>query len=132
MRQGIAGGGPDPGQNLDRLEDGEGDRSDDHHGEERGCALQWPRDDEPVGGHRRSRGLPAMKLLWWVVGITAFLIMLYNCALPGDLAVGRDRDNGLAGTYTVNGVDPTGIEYSGTVIITVAGHRMLVGATTVK
>jgi hypothetical protein len=55
----------------------------------------------------------------WLIGIVAtvgFLVMLYSCALPGDLAVGRDG-NGLAGIYTVNGVDPTGLEYSGTIVI---------------
>ncbi|MGI9612578.1 MAG: hypothetical protein ACR2QO_06705 [Acidimicrobiales bacterium] len=56
--------------------------------------------------------------MWWVVGVVAFLVMLYSCALPGDLAVGRDSgSDGLAGTYAVNGVDPSGVEYSGTVII---------------
>lgn len=55
----------------------------------------------------------------WLVGslsVIAFLVMLYACALPGDLAVGRD-DGGLPGVYAVNGVDPTGQEYSGTIVI---------------
>ncbi len=64
-----------------------------------------------------------MKWLWWVGGIVAFLVMIYSCALPGDLAVGRDDGDTLAGTYTVNGVDPTGVEYSGTVVITPAEGR---------
>jgi hypothetical protein len=59
-----------------------------------------------------------MRWLLWIVGIGAFLAMLYSCALPGNLAVGRDdTGDGLAGTYTVNGVDPVGEEYSGTLII---------------
>jgi hypothetical protein len=59
-----------------------------------------------------------MRWLWWIVGLGAFLAMLYSCALPGNLAVGRDGSgDGLAGTYTVNGVDPLGEEYSGTLII---------------
>jgi hypothetical protein len=36
------------------------------------------------------------------------------CAVPGSTI--RDGP-GLAGTYVVNGVDPLGVEYSGTVII---------------
>ncbi len=59
-----------------------------------------------------------MKRVWWVVGIAAFLVFLYVTALPGDFAVGRDDEEGIAGTYTVNGVDATGLEYSGTVVIT--------------
>ena len=58
-----------------------------------------------------------MKWLLWAVGIVAFLVMVYACALPGDLAVGRDDDTGLPGIYTVNGVDPVGTEYSGTIVI---------------
>ena len=59
-----------------------------------------------------------MRWVWWIVGIGAFLAMLYSCALPGELAVGRlDDREGLTGTYTVNGIDPTGVEYSGTLII---------------
>ncbi|MGI9608927.1 MAG: hypothetical protein ACR2NL_01395 [Acidimicrobiia bacterium] len=63
-----------------------------------------------------------MKRLWWVLGVVLFLVFLYFTALPGDLAVGRDDQTGLAGTYTVNGVDPTGREYSGTVVITSTGE----------
>jgi hypothetical protein len=59
-----------------------------------------------------------MRRIWWVVAVAAFLVMLYQCALPGDLAVGPDSHDGLAGTYTVNGVNTTGVEYSGTVVIT--------------
>lgn len=60
-----------------------------------------------------------MKWVWWGVGTVAFLVMLYFTALPGDLPAADDggADGGLAGTYTVNGVDPTGNEYSGTVVI---------------
>ncbi|MFV0526683.1 MAG: hypothetical protein ACK5RL_19540 [Acidimicrobiales bacterium] len=58
-----------------------------------------------------------MRWLIWVVGIVAFLVMLYSCALPGDLAVGRDDPSGLSGVYTVNGLDPVGTEYSGTITI---------------
>ncbi len=46
-----------------------------------------------------------------------FLLMLYSCALPGDFAVGKDSEVGLSGTYTVNGLDAQGVEYSGTVVI---------------
>lgn len=58
-----------------------------------------------------------MKWLAWAVGVVAFLVMIYSCALPGDLAVGRDSEDGLSGVYTVNGVDPVGSEYSGTLVI---------------
>ena len=57
------------------------------------------------------------KWLGWVVGIAAVLIFLYLTALPGEFAVGRNDGPGLAGTYTVNGIDPTGAEYSGTAIV---------------
>ncbi|MFW2380332.1 MAG: hypothetical protein ACN4GZ_01140 [Acidimicrobiales bacterium] len=63
-----------------------------------------------------------MKRAWWIVGVVLFLVFLYFTALPGDLAVGREDPTGLAGTYTVNGVDPTGREYSGTVVITSTGQ----------
>ncbi|MDH3248144.1 MAG: hypothetical protein OEQ47_04250 [Acidimicrobiia bacterium] len=36
------------------------------------------------------------------------------CTIPGSQV---DVGDGLAGTYVVNGVDPLGIEYSGTVVI---------------
>ena len=62
-----------------------------------------------------------MKRVWWVAGVIVFLGFLYFTALPGDLAVGRDDETGLSGTYTVNGVDPTGREYSGTLVITRTG-----------
>ncbi|MGI9596181.1 MAG: hypothetical protein ACR2QK_08475 [Acidimicrobiales bacterium] len=58
-----------------------------------------------------------MKWIKWAVATGAFLIMLYACALPGDLAVGRDDDGDLPGIYTVNGIDPIGTEYSGTIVI---------------
>lgn len=48
----------------------------------------------------------------------AFALMLYTCALPGSLPADEDRTAGLPGTYTVNGTDPLGGEYSGTVVIT--------------
>jgi hypothetical protein len=59
-----------------------------------------------------------LRWLWWFLGLVAFLTMLYTCALPGDLPAGRTDTTGLAGIYTVNGVDPTGAGYSGTLVIT--------------
>ncbi|MEZ5411364.1 MAG: hypothetical protein R2761_25260 [Acidimicrobiales bacterium] len=56
--------------------------------------------------------------LAWAAGTVAFLLMLYFFALPGALPASEDRTGGLPGTYTVNGTDPTGGEYSGTVVIT--------------
>ena len=58
-----------------------------------------------------------MRRLWLILLVITGLLFLYFTALPGDLAVGRDDDTGIAGTYTVNGVDPTGLEYSGTAVI---------------
>lgn len=58
-----------------------------------------------------------MKWLWTILGFAALVLMVYACALPGDLAVGRDDDTGLPGIYTVNGLDPVGGEYSGTLTI---------------
>lgn len=58
-----------------------------------------------------------MKRLLWIGGLGAALVFLYFTALPGDLAVGRDAETGIAGTYTVNGTDPTRAEYSGTAVI---------------
>lgn len=58
-----------------------------------------------------------MRRLWWVLGLAAFLVFLYVTALPGDLPVGRESEGGLLGVYTVNGVDDTGAEYSGTMTI---------------
>lgn len=43
---------------------------------------------------------------------------LAMCGLPGD---SLDSGDGIVGTYVVNGVDPIGIEYSGTVTIREAG-----------
>ena len=48
--------------------------------------------------------------------ILVALGLLYLTALPGDLPADSDG-GGFAGTYLVNGVDPTGLEYSGTVVI---------------
>ena len=58
-----------------------------------------------------------MRRIWWIPIIAAGLLFLYVTALPGDLAVGRDSDDGITGTYTVNGVTPFGEEYSGTAVI---------------
>ncbi len=54
------------------------------------------------------------------IGLLAFASLLGGlsaggCAFPGDSL--EDRE-GIAGTYVVNGVDPLGVEYSGTVVIT--------------
>ena len=52
-----------------------------------------------------------------LAGLAVLLLTLSGasaCAFPGDSI--RDEE-GIIGTYTVNGVDPVGIEYSGTVTI---------------
>ncbi|MEM9560996.1 MAG: hypothetical protein AAGA93_00165 [Actinomycetota bacterium] len=58
-----------------------------------------------------------MSWLKWLGGFVALVVMVYACALPGNLPVGRDGDDGLPGLYTVNGIDPVGGEYSGTLTI---------------
>ncbi len=58
-----------------------------------------------------------MRRIWWIPIVIASLAFLYFTALPGDLAVGRDSEDGIAGTYTVNGINPIGEEYSGTAVI---------------
>lgn len=62
--------------------------------------------------------LSRFRWLWWTLGLVAFLLMLYTCALPpGRLPQGKDNASALSGTFSVNGTDPTGAEYSGTVVI---------------
>jgi hypothetical protein len=59
-----------------------------------------------------------MRALRWIVVVAAFAVMLYMCALPGDLPAETDTGVGLAGTYSTNGVDPSGAEFGGTAVIT--------------
>lgn len=65
--------------------------------------------------------LLGVKRAFWVLGICVFCGFMYFTALPGNLPAGRDDDEGIAGTYVVNGVDPTGLEYSGTLVISEVG-----------
>lgn len=51
---------------------------------------------------------------------------LAMCGLPGDSLDEGDDGEGIAGTYIVNGVDPSESEYSGTVTITPDGNRYAV------
>jgi hypothetical protein len=51
------------------------------------------------------------------------LLVLYWATLPVDFVVGRDSETDIAGAYTVNGISPNGIEYSGTVFIFADGGR---------
>lgn len=62
------------------------------------------------------RAVTIKKVLGWIIAIAAFGAMLYTCALPGVFPA-DDDSTGFAGTYTVNGIDPLGVEYSGTVTI---------------
>lgn len=48
---------------------------------------------------------------------------LAMCGLPGDTL---DDGDGIVGTYVVNGVDPSGTDYSGTVTIRPAGDEYVV------
>jgi hypothetical protein len=59
----------------------------------------------------RRLAVPAVLLFSLTAGGIAM------CGLPGDTL---DDGEGILGTYVVNGTDPTGVEYSGTVIITEA------------
>ncbi len=59
-----------------------------------------------------------MRTVRWVVAVLAVAVLLYTCALPGDLPADTDTTGGLVGTYTTNGVHPTGGEFGGTAIIT--------------
>ena len=49
-----------------------------------------------------------------VVLAVSLTFVAAGCAFPGDSIVDGE---GIVGVYTVNGIDPTGVEYSGTVII---------------
>ena len=46
--------------------------------------------------------------------VAVILILAVACSIPGSETVDGP---GIVGTYTVNGVDAVGIEYSGTVVI---------------
>ncbi len=48
------------------------------------------------------------------LGIVLVLVVLGGCSVPGSEVVDGE---GIIGTYTVNGTDAVGIEYSGTVVI---------------
>lgn len=58
-----------------------------------------------------------MRVARWLLIIVAFSVMLYECALPGDLPADNDNGTGLAGTWSVNGIDPTNAEFSGTAVL---------------
>jgi hypothetical protein len=59
----------------------------------------------------RRAAVPAVLLFSLTAGGVAM------CGLPGDTLEDPDDRDGLAGTYVVNGTDPSGVEYSGTVTI---------------
>lgn len=67
-----------------------------------------------------------MRRTWWILILALGLVFMYFTALPGDFAVGRDSDDDIVGTYTVNGTNPAGEEYSGTAVIvaSAAGYEM--------
>ncbi len=70
-----------------------------------------------VGRTGTCATLRPVSWLKWIIGFAALVLMVYACALPGDLPVGRDDEDGLPGIYTVNGTDPVGGDYSGTLTI---------------
>ena len=98
-----AGRQPDSGKDLDRLEDGERHRSHHQH------RHHDQRSADPGGKHQTGRIDGHMRrFLLLMLALTA-------CTLPGSQV---EDGPGLEGTYVVNGVDPLGTEYSGTVVIT--------------
>ncbi|HEY5684557.1 MAG TPA: hypothetical protein VIY70_04210 [Acidimicrobiia bacterium] len=49
-----------------------------------------------------------------LIAIVPLALAVAACSLPGSQV---DDGPGIVGTYVVNGVDPLGVEYSGTVVI---------------
>jgi hypothetical protein len=78
--------------------------------------MDVPQDPSTAGrtsGDRRSGGIRWSR--WGLgLGIALLAVVLVRCALPGDTL---DDGEGITGIYVVNGVDPSGVEYSGTVTI---------------
>lgn len=70
---------------------------------------------DPAGGSAGHSKLVTRLAVTAVILIALSAGGLAMCGLPGD---GLEDGEGILGTYVVNGVDPTGIEYSGTVTIT--------------
>ena len=54
----------------------------------------------------------------WAAIVIGLAVMVYMCALPGDLPASVDTTDGLPGTYTANGTNPDGTEFTGTAVIT--------------
>lgn len=111
--EGEPGRQADARQHLDGLNDGEREGGAEHHPEDREEDFRPSRKTTPIGtitGIRRLLALLAVSVL--ALGAAA-------CSTPGSQV--RNQE-GLAGTYTVNGTDPEGTEYSGTVVITATGE----------
>ena len=114
----VPGSEPEARKDLDRFEDGEGQGRTDEQAEHDAEPLQPARKDERLFSENGPvPSIGAMRRIWWIPIIAAGLAFLYLTALPGDLAVGRDDEDDITGTYTVNGVNPFGEEYSGTAVI---------------
>ena len=114
----IAGSESNAGQHLDRFEDRKGQSCPDEQREAHARHLEPSGEDEAfINWIPQVSRIDAMRRIWWIPIIIASLVFLYFTALPGDLAVGRDSEDGIAGTYTVNGLNPLGEEYSGTAVI---------------
>lgn len=69
---------------------------------------------DPVGDPVRDSKLVTRLAITAVILIALSAGGLAMCGLPGD---SLDDGEGILGTYVVNGVDPTDVEYSGTVTI---------------
>ncbi len=75
---------------------------------------------DPVGGPARESKLVTRLAITAVILIALSAGGLAMCGLPGD---SLDDGEGILGTYVVNGVDPTDVEYSGTVTISAGDAR---------
>jgi hypothetical protein len=83
-----------------------------------------------LDGHSSGEGVPGL-LSWMVRRLAVPVVILVAlsagglamCGLPGD---SLDDGAGIVGTYVVNGVDPTGTDYSGTVTIRESGGGYVV------
>lgn len=75
------------------------------------------RDGAPPGPAGRSDGWLRRAVVPIVILVALSGGGLAMCGLPGD---SLDEGEGIVGTYVVNGVDPSGVEYSGTVTIAAA------------
>lgn len=96
--EGEARSDPDPGKDLNGLEDSEGHHAEDDNETEGDEPLEdWP--------HTTHRLIVVTRALL----LSAILLLTVACLPGAELSQGP----GILGTYVVNGVDPNGTEYTG-------------------